>query len=873
MKPQVLTISAFCSYAGVCTLDFTRFGDGGLILITGDTGAGKTTIFDAISYALFGESSGAARGGDSLRSDYAAPETDTFVTLTFTHRGKTYTVTRRPEYVRPKRRGAGFTRQPAEAELLRPDGPPVAKVGEVTRYVEELLRFNYKQFKQLCMLAQGEFLRLLLASSDERAEIFRRIFDTGLCRGLQLELAERARQLFGQVQQFRRHIADNLLRIQAEPESALGVLLTEGAADGAAAAEEIVGELAVQNALDQTRLDTAKETIESLDSRRQALAADRQRAEEDARRRRRLGEVRRELAELRQQEPQQQECLRLLETAEKAGEVGRLLAEVQTLRRQRRQAEQDCRQAAAAREQAKTDLAARQAEQETQQAAAGRREALAAQVSQLTALRESVVRLTALSEKLPWLAASFQTAERAAVQAKENYDRAENGFFHAQAGLLAARLTDGEACPVCGSRMHPQPALLPEDAPTEEDWKQARTAREKAEAALAEAGQAMIAHRRLTAEAEALAAEQNVEPALPLEETAVTAALRETMRHAQEAASAADRAAAALAKARETAAAAEARAVTADARLEELLRILGEKEQALEAQRLAVGFTDEAALQAAQLPTEQLRMLRERTAQYAANRQQAETEAARLAEETAGEAPDREAVTAQLTEAEAQLKMQREAAARLQSRLDANRRVLAELQEKQAALAEAERTYLWTKELADTAGGTVTGRRKLRFEAYVQGAYFDQILAAANRRLSRMTAGQYELMRADSPDSLQDRGLELAVMDYHTGKPRPVRTLSGGESFEASLALALGLSDVVQQRHGGISIETMFIDEGFGSLDGESLDAAIRTLLSLAGDKRLVGIISHVDGLKERIDRQIVVRKTLAGSTASIRME
>ena len=872
MKPQVLTISAFCSYAGVCTLDFTRFGDGGLILITGDTGAGKTTIFDAISYALFGEASGAERGGDSLRSDYAAPETDTFVTLTFTHRGKTYTVTRRPEYVRPKRRGAGFTRQPAEAELLRPDGPPVAKVGEVTRYVEELLRFNYKQFKQLCMLAQGEFLRLLLASSDERAEIFRRIFDTGLCRGLQLELAERARQLFGQVQQLRRHIADNLLRIQANPESALGVLLAEETADGAVA-EEVIRELAVQNALDQTRLDTVKEEMETLDGRRQALVVNRQRAEEDARRRRRLGEVRGELTELLRQEPQQQERLLLLETAEKAVGAGRLLAEVQTLRRQRRQAEQDCRQAAAAREQANADLAARQAKQEAQQAAAGRREALEAQVNRLTALRESVVRLTALAEELPGLAAAFQTAEYAAGRAKEDYDRVESSFFHAQAGLLAARLTDGEACPVCGSRMHPQPAQLPEDAPTEDDWKQARAAREKAEAALAEAGQALAAHRRLTTATEAQAGEQNAELALPLEKTAVTAALRDAMQHAQEAANAADTAAAALVKARETAAAAEAQIVTAEARLEELLRILGEKERALEAQRLAAGFADETALEAAQLPTDRLRALREETARYAANRQQAEAEAARLTEETAGKAPDREVIEAQLAEAEAQLTVQRETAARLQSRLDANRRVFAELQEKQAALTEAERTYLWTKELADTAGGTVTGRRKLRFEAYVQGAYFDQILAAANRRLSRMTAGQYELMRADSPDSLQDRGLELAVMDYHTGKPRPVKTLSGGESFEASLALALGLSDVVQRRHGGVSIETMFIDEGFGSLDGESLDAAIRTLLSLAGDKRLVGIISHVDGLKERIDRQIVVRKTLTGSTASIRTE
>ncbi len=873
MKPQSLTISAFCSYAGVCTLDFTRFGDGGLVLITGDTGAGKTTIFDAISYALFGEASGAERGGDSLRSDFASPETETFVTLVFTHRGREYTVTRRPEYLRPKRRGEGLTRRPAEAELIRPEGPPVTKIGEVTRYVEELLRFNYKQFKQLCMLAQGEFLRLLLASSDERAEIFRRIFDTGLCRGLQQELSDRARQLFGQVQQLRRHIEDNLLRVLTEPDSALGALLAQSAEDGAAAAGEIAEVLTAQNDDDQARLAALSGEITALDSTRQALETARQRAEEDARRRRELEKVRQQLAALREDAPRQQERLRLLETAERAGEVGRLLAEVQALREQRQQAEQACCAAADAREQAERVLAVRLAEQQASADDMERTEHLTERTARLAALRETVLRLAALSRELPELSAAFEAAETAARQAKETYDRTEQGFLHAQAGLLAAGLAEGEPCPVCGSRSHPQPATLSGDAPTEQDWQRTRRVRERAESELAEAGQALAAQRRLIEETRVLAEERRAELPVPLEEEAVTAAWQDAERQRREAAERTERAAAALAEARETAAAAIAQAEALATRRDSLAASLDEKERVLAEKREAVGFPDESALEAAQLPTGQLRMLRETAAHYTADCRQAAAEEVRLAQETAGEPPEPEKLTVALAETAGQLQERRETATRLQSRLDANGRVLAELTEKRAALAEAERVYLLTRELADTAGGTVAGRKKRRFEAYVQGAFFDQILEAANRRLSRMTAGQYELMRADFPDSLQDRGLELAVMDYHTGRPRAVRTLSGGESFEASLALALGLSDVVQRRHGGVSIETMFIDEGFGSLDGESLDAAIRTLLSLAGDRRLVGIISHVDGLKERIDRQIVVRKTLTGSTAVIRAD
>ena len=292
MKPLRLTMSAFGPYANTCEVDFTAFGNGGLFLITGDTGAGKTTIFDAISYALFGETSGEKRGGDGLRSDFADPDTDTFVTLVFKHRGETYTITRRPEYTRPKKRGEGFIKQGAEAELLLPDSQPVTKIGEVTRRVEELLRFNHKQFKQLCMLAQGEFQHLLLAGSDERAKIFRRIFDTGIYQDIQQDLAEQARHQYGFVAAARTHIIDNSRRILTEPESELAAIMAQIEENGVVAAQDLplCHLLHEQNIADQLYLADTAIRQDALDHRRQQAVFTLHRAQEIVQKQQQLAE-------------------------------------------------------------------------------------------------------------------------------------------------------------------------------------------------------------------------------------------------------------------------------------------------------------------------------------------------------------------------------------------------------------------------------------------------------------------------------------------------------------------------------------------------------------------------------------------------------
>ena len=1050
MKPLVLTMSAFGPYAGICTVDFTRLGGRGLFLITGDTGAGKTTIFDGISYALFGETSGSSRGGEGLRSEFAAPVTETYVSLTFEHRGEWYAVRRSPEYSRPKLRGEGLTRQPASAELTYPDGRVAAKVGEVTRCVEELLRLNYRQFKQIGMLAQGEFLRLLLAGSDERADIFRRIFDTGTYRRIQQELAARAKERSGELAAARTHLLDNCRRIRVkdipaddEPgaAAALSDALDRLGSDGAFGVPAVREALEEQNRRDAVRLKALADAQAAQDGERQRLTLRLAAAEEAARKRTELEALRARAAEM----AQAAERLRVLEQelarTEKAQGLAAERALLQSARRQAAEAEEEAERLALQQKEWEKEQDAAEAvwrelaEAEPQRRALEReRDALAYRLPQFARLAEQTAkakalekahtetaeqlagqeraaaerdvrlrrgeeearalegaqaeadrltdRLDALSrrrlalEALAALAgdgeragqalesaeADFARAADAYAAAKQEYDRAEARFFHAQAGLLAVRLVSGEPCPVCGGREHPSPAPLPDAAPTEAELEALKAARDGENARCIAAGNALEKRR---AERDALRAELNrraKELSLPSgepdalgeaaraesravqgEEEALRAAQDEARTKAERrrvlteqlAVLREERDGALLARdglreeaGRLTAALAAARAeekALADAlpegglspaeaktRLEAMNTRLDtlnaekenarvRREQALRQAETGTSLWDRAAKTAAEA-AETARRLSGEFAEHcaalgfageeavaalldepnraAARREERDrltetrrvwTEAIRRLEmETAGDAADPAAAKEALASCELAAAATREETAALRSRLDGNRRIAGELAEKLAESDGLEKELLSLRSLSDTANGTLKGKKKLQLEMYVQAAYFDSVLREANKRLHGMTHGRFELVRNDFQEALTDRGLELGVFDHYTGKARHVKTLSGGESFKASLSLALGLSDVIQRRAGGVSVDTLFVDEGFGSLDAESLDAAVKTLLSLAGTDRLVGIISHVQELKERIDRQILVRKTPRGSSVTV---
>ena len=586
MKPILLTMSAFGPYAGRCDVDFTRLGGRGLFLITGDTGAGKTTIFDGVSYALFGETSGSSRGGEGLRSDFALPGTETFVFLQFEHRGERYTVRRSPEYARPKLRGEGTTRQPAAAELTYPDGRVVAKVGEVTRCVEELLRLNHKQFAQVCMLAQGEFLRLLLAGSDERAEIFRRIFDTGVYRRIQQELAARVREQGNGLAAARARLLDGCRRIrtgeaaagaaegegaaQAVPEPALDAALRALETDGPFGVPAVREALEEQNRQDTGRLEEAAARLEQLDSDRRRLALRLAAAQEAAGKRAELDSLRAQAARWEERTAQAAALEERLRLAERAQSLSPERALLQSARRQADAAEKEAvrlgalrcerdaaRQAASARwENSEAAEPGRLALEEERNALAGRlpQYARLAEQNRVSAQGEAALhtldaRLEAAEERLREAEAllrrdgeeyralegaeaalarlegrleeaarrekgleeltalarrggeaeqalrsgqtAFSEAAAAYAAAREAYDRAESLFFHAQAGLLAGKLSPGRPCPVCGSREHPSPAPLPASAPGREELDRLKAERD------AENGRCMAASAAL----------------------------------------------------------------------------------------------------------------------------------------------------------------------------------------------------------------------------------------------------------------------------------------------------------------------------------------------------------------------------------------
>ena len=934
MRPLQLTLSAFGPYAAQTTLDLEKLGKGGLYLITGDTGAGKTTLFDAITYALYDHSSSGIREGSMLRCKYADDKTPTFVELEFEVHGVRYTVRRNPEYQRPKARGEGMTTEKADATLTYPDDrPPVTKAKDVTAAVQEIIGLDYNQFSQIVLIAQGQFTKLLNASTEERSRIFRKLFRTQRYAQLQERLQSEASAL-NQQRTAQNAKLDSLLGglqfspedpdaealralcAQTVPETALALLDTLTARQAAALEEAGTALQATEAQLNtvQQQLGAAAQAqrlAQQLAARQAELAAakpalDAARAEAG----RHAGDAA-QLDALTAQVTQAQSALAAYDALD-------------TLCRQQTEARDAARLAAAQAHKRRTQLDSLNA-------------ALAAAETELAALADADTRLLALQNrsaqltqrgealtKLEQRLADCQRQAKTAHKAQESYRAAaaaqdeartrqntlERAFLDAQAGLLAESLTEGAPCPVCGSTHHPARALLPHTAPTQaqveaarqaaaEADRQAQNASAAAQSALAAANEAKTSLRR---DAETLLPERFTAPegtvpltfalmtnvlaeenaALQTAQTDCKAQCRQTdadcLRKAQ---LEADRQAKTRQRPALEQAAAEAdrSAAAQNASADALEGQIAERRAALPYPRRADA---QAALDKLEADRRTLR-----TGMDTAQRKLKQAEQTVAAAEAAVEAltaqqtaaqkelPARSAedLTAQQTELTAARETLRSREKQLSAQLLPNRKTAAQYRAAAEARQTLESRWQWVSALAATAGGTLTSKQKIKLEAYIQMNYLDRILRYANTRLMQMTAGQYELERIGAENQRSQSGLDLGVIDHYNGTRRSVKTLSGGESFKASLALALGLSDEVQSSAGGIRLDTLFLDEGFGSLDEESLELAIRVLSGLTEGDRLVGIISHVGALKDRIDRQVVVHKArTGGSTVELRV-
>ena len=934
MRPLRLTLSAFGPYAAEITLDLEKLGKGGLYLITGDTGAGKTTIFDAITYALYDHSSSGIREGSMLRCKYADDKTPTFVELEFEVHGVRYTVRRNPEYQRPKARGEGMTTEKADATLTYPDDrPPVTKAKDVTAAVQEIIGLDYNQFSQIVLIAQGQFTKLLNASTEERSRIFRKLFRTQRYAQLQERLQAEASAL-NQQRTAQNAKLDSLLGglqfspedpdaealralcAQTVPETALALLDALTARQAAALEEAGTALQATEAQLDtvQQQLGAAAQAqrlAQQLAARQAELAAakpalDAARAEAD----RHAGDAA-QLDALTAQVTQAQSALAAYDALD-------------TLCRQQTEARDAARVAAAQAHKRRTQLDSLNA---ALTAAETELAALADADTRLLALQNRSAQLTQRGEaltKLEQRLADCQRQAKAAHKAQESYRAAaaaqdeartrqntlERAFLDAQAGLLAESLVEGAPCPVCGSTHHPARALLPHTAPTQAQVEaarqaaaeadlQAQNASAAAQSALAAANEAKTSLRR---DAETLLPERFTAPegTVPLTFALMTNVLAEenaALQTAQTDCKAQCRQAEAdcrrkaqleadrQAKTRQrpaleqAAAEADRSAAAQNASADALEGQIAERRAALPYPRRADA---QAALDKLEADRRALRtgmdtaQRRLKQAEQSVAAAEAAVEAL-TAQQTAAqkELPARSAeeLTAQQTELTAAREALRSREKQLSAQLLPNRKTAAQYRAAAEARQTLESRWQWVSALAATAGGTLTSKQKIKLEAYIQMNYLDRILRYANTRLMQMTAGQYELERIGAENQRSQSGLDLGVIDHYNGTRRSVKTLSGGESFKASLALALGLSDEVQSSAGGIRLDTLFLDEGFGSLDEESLELAIRVLSGLTEGDRLVGIISHVGALKDRIDRQVVVHKArTGGSTVELRV-
>lgn len=910
MRPVYIRMSAFGPYAGIQELNMEELGAGGLYLITGDTGAGKTTIFDAITFALYGEASGDSREAGMLRSKYADPSVPTEVELTFIYGGKTYKVCRNPEYERPTKRGTGMTMQKAEAELIYSDGRVVTKPKDVTAAVTEIMGVNREQFCQIAMIAQGKFRDLIEKGTTERQKIFREIFRTAPYQQVQDILKGKYRALERECETLRESVKQYIQ----------GILWNKDASEETPV-EEVMELLTEQNKADQ---EIQAGLLEELQQKEQVLQKIRSELERDRERKKRQ-KLYLELQDKRQEQLEQlvEVRRRYQGEQEKEPERRRLADEISRLEslmpqylhleelKKNERADQDEREKLSGKQR---QYEAKQEElkgkiQEGREAGESLADAPEEYqkllfesekhqkyMERLQNLSKVILQYEKLQQDLLVKQREYQT-ERDRVQKKESEYRVKNqAFLDEQAGILAQTLVEDQPCPVCGSIHHPALAEQNPGAPSKDELELLQQELEQCRVREAEAsrkagellGNVQSRAESIKREAEGLELTgtleemkhqladlqkqgQTTEKQLQQEKGLASEKVKQKdmwNRLLPEQEKALEKVTEELQQIRERQAAVESKQKAAGEEIQRLTEVLpysGQKE----AQEKHIELVQKQNVMKRQLEQAEKAV---QTAEVEIAGTEGRLKELRQQLEEAVEA-DTEALRQKQAEIETEKAACEERGKELHHRIQNNQSVLKNLQNRSKELVEKEKQYTMVRSLAVTALGNIPGKEKIMLETYVQMTYFDRIIARANTRLMVMTGGQYEMKRRRGSSNLRSQsGLELDVIDHYNGSERSIRTLSGGESFQASLSLALGLADEIQASAGGIRLDTMFVDEGFGSLDSESLEQAVQALAGLAESKRLVGIISHVDELKNRIDRQIVVKKERSGgSIAEIR--
>ncbi len=914
MRPVKLTVSAFGPYVEKTVLNLDQLGTSGLYLITGDTGAGKTTIFDAITYALYGEPSGDTREVSMFRSKYAKPETPTEVELVFLYGDKEYTVKRNPEYERPKTRGEGFTKQKAEAVLEYPDGRVITKEKEVTKAIESIMGINRSQFMQISMIAQGDFLKLLHASTDDRIKIFRQIFKTNLYDALQKKLKQETGTLGNQCDAAKSSIKQYIDGIACDEDDVLSIELKK-AKDGILPTEDVIKLIEQLIEQDNKKYTALKESIKAHDNQLAVINENLGKIEQYEKLKNSLEEAEKALTE----ELETQKALKAAFDAEKKkmpereqladnkskieaeypryNKLAEFEKEIQTadkniseqeklLSDDKAQYKKDAAAFAALKDESKslTNAGENKAKLENSLDKAVDREA------KLQLLSNIFEEWHKLSQELDSLQKEYTEAANASEEANQTYEAKNRAFMDEQAGIIAETLETGKPCPVCGSLEHPCIAKKSKSAPTEAQLKKIKSAAEKARKDAEEkSGQCGAKKATFDAKAEELKkkikelwqdiSSEEAEIILPAELSAVKDEISELNKAIEDEGKKVNRKdelAKIIPEKEAELEKAEHENSELERKLESEKSALTEKTKQRDKEKADLRFENRtAAEKEVQSLQKQIDVMKEAHDKAQGELQESERKSAGYESSIKGlkeQLPscefDKEAETERKNEIEEMKAVDDEISKSLHTRIQTNEKVLENIRGRISNLSDLEKRYAWMKALSNTANGNISGKEKIMLETYIQMTYFDRIIDRANTRFMTMSGGQYELKRRkEAENNRSQSGLDLDVIDHYNGTERSVKTLSGGESFKASLSLALGLSDEIQASAGGVKLDTMFVDEGFGSLDDESLDQAMRALSSLTDGNRLVGIISHVNELKSRIDKQIVVTKEKSGGS------
>lgn len=863
--PIELELEAFGPYAECTQISFEQFEENGLFLICGDTGSGKTTIFDAIAFALYDTASGETRKMETLHSDYVETKKSSRVRLLFSHKGKRYQVIRS---FNGKRKNEAVLEE-AEKEVL-------TGRKAVNERLKEILGLDYQQFKQISMIAQGEFLNLLLAKSEVRSEIFRKVFDTGFYKRLAEVLKSKAgtlreeeklrkerecQLLSGLGEEFEKKFGekDKDWQIPAEVETALeekiDLLREEEKRQKEAERKEETNKEEILKAWEQIK--NINRDLQQLEQLREILKKERERKQEFAQKEKELEQIKKSvlyvkpiLAKYEEKKTAlEKENIRYQEICERQKEqkqnTGRL-------KKEQKEAEQNER----------------------------KYEKIQCLETECLELKEKEKKLTALcklQKQKEALQEQLKAEIKEAKQAVLEYETEKEKFFCAQAGILAQSLKEGIPCPVCGSVSHPHPAVVLEEVLSQEELKEKEQDKKRVEEKRQKTLQDFL---QLEKEVEKSTKEVSVNPDFFWKE--VHAKLEQTgqKRNQKEI------------KIRELKQNVKKEVRDSETiqkewieNLEKEAGILKEKEickeqiEVLKAEKKACQIKLRAAVKEQNFKSEKearlfcekqekLLVLEQETADYKKTLHKLLGQIKILEETLLGKKKQsEEEKQKKFEQTEQNLEKIRLELREIYKRISFYEKTLEQLKKLWEESEKTRKERLALLSLSDTASGMLAGKPKVSFERYVQSAYFKQIVVEANQRLEQMTNGRYELLVEETGTNKKSQsGLDLQVYDYHTGKVRSVRSLSGGESFQAALSLALGVSGVISQFAGGIRIETLFIDEGFGSLDEQSLELAVKTLRELSSQGCMIGIISHVKELKEQIFYKIEVKKGQKGS-------